>query len=48
MADEATRQQIVIAAQKYLTDAQPQVKKWLGKNTYRHGLVVISVPKVPI
>ena len=36
-ADEATRQQIVIAAQKYLIDAQPQVSKWLGKNTYRHG-----------
>jgi hypothetical protein len=36
-ADEATRQQILIAAQKYLIDAQPQVSKWLGKNTYRHG-----------
>jgi hypothetical protein len=36
-ADEATRQQIVIAAQTYLIDAQPQVSKWLGKNTYRHG-----------
>jgi hypothetical protein len=35
-ADEATRQQIVIAAQKYLIEAQPQVSKWLGKNTYRH------------
>ena len=35
-ADEATREQIVIAAQKYLIDAQPHVGKWLGKNTYRH------------
>src|SRR5262249_19789861 len=36
-ADEATRQQILSAAQKYLINIRPQVKKWLGRNTYRHG-----------
>src|SRR4029077_2533049 len=36
-ADEVTRQQIVIAAQKYLIDVQPQVRRWLGTNNYPHG-----------
>ena len=35
-ADEATRQQVVIAAQKYLILVPPQIRKWLGTNTYRH------------
>jgi hypothetical protein len=36
-ADETTRHRIVAAAQKYLIDAQPQVRKWLGTNTYTYG-----------
>jgi hypothetical protein len=36
-ADAATRSRILAAARKYLADAQPLVKKWLGTNAYRRG-----------
>jgi len=36
-ADEATRSRILAAARKYLSAAQPLVKKWLGTTAYRRG-----------
>ena len=36
-ADEATRSRIIAVARKYLSDAQPLVRKWLGTNSYRRG-----------
>jgi hypothetical protein len=36
-ADEATRSRILAAGRKYLTEAQPLVKKWLGTTAYRRN-----------
>lgn len=36
-ADEPTHSRILAAARKYLADAQPLVKKWLGTNAYQRG-----------